>query len=320
MFLNILLQINKINKYLVVIQIGCNITGIISNTFMFIVYSVKDLRKISISTYFCAIAVVNLFLHVFHIIGLFAYFGYNITSTSKLTCILFPYLISFTGSCSAWLDTAAGFDRFLVILYPASFSFLRKLRFQAFIILIIIVANMGIYLHTAFNTEMRAIGSKNHTSYLCTLSDQASLSIMYTNFFTASVVPFLLMGISSTATFIGVLKSRNRIKTSHQKDQSMNIRDIKFGVTIISLNVLFFIMTAPSLILSVFFQNTNAFSNYTHVILKRITEFIHDLFYSISFFVQVVVNSHVRSELMKLMGRGLNKFGLSQNTASSAVK
>ena len=312
--------LDQINKFLIGTQIGCNMLGLLGNTFMLVVYSAKNMRKISISTYFCAIAVVNLLFHVLRIIGISSFFGYEIISSSELSCNLFLYLTYLTASSSAWLDTAAGFDRLLVILYPTRFMFLRKLRIQALIISTIIVANIGIYLHTAFKNKLFVLYSKNETlHYICGFKDKsASVSVMFTDFFTASIVPFLLMAISSTVTFRGVLKSRNRIKTSLQTDQSINLRDLKFGVTIISLNILFVVMTAPTLILTVFFQNPYGVGQNTFMMLNRISSLFHDLFFAISFLVQVAVNSHVRGELLRLMGRGLNKVGISQKTTANS--
>lgn len=314
------MNISKIDNIVNHLRFVLYIAAFLINTLMFVVYLRKNLRKISVSTYIITIAIAYLILNVFFTMDI-AFFKLRniILNYSEFSCQFYIYLTMLPGPLSAWLETAAGFDRFLIVIFPAKFVFLRKLRFQMLIIMAISVFIMGVYLNSAFKYHID-FKMLNMTGRACFPNIKDFKSIEYPELFVGSTIPFVLMAFSSTATFLGILKSRNRLQTALRSDQMRRTRsrDIKFGVTMISLNILFLLMVMPYSLRTLYYILTKNFrSNLTEYILARISKILRELFYSFYFLLQISVNSHVRNELLRLVRNGLKRIKTLQSTFNS---
>lgn len=99
--INLLLFVFQINLTKLDIRLGVAIFGIVGNLLMLFVYSRKNMRKITVSTYFRVIAVVNLLMNVANIIiYVFAKILYDMYDSTEFSCKFVHYLFALPGPIS----------------------------------------------------------------------------------------------------------------------------------------------------------------------------------------------------------------------------
>ena len=125
--------------------------GVPGNLLMFILFGQRTLRKLTISPYFRLMAISNIYT-VLNWTRLFmeVMFDFYLLDVSEVVCRIGMFLISIAGPISSWCLVAAGIDRFLTIVYPNKFSFLKKPQFSLIISVIIFIYNFGFYSHVLF--------------------------------------------------------------------------------------------------------------------------------------------------------------------------
>lgn len=283
--------------------------GLAGNTLMYIIFARKGLKNLSLSIYFRAMAIVNLFITInWAKIFLMYEFDYYITERAIFLCKSINYLIFAAGPISAWIQVATGIDRFLTIIHPNRFKITQKYSFQVAVIAVIFAYNMIFYFHMLFDLELIYDNSSNSSS--CWSYDSQAISI--SDFVNTALLPFSLMFASSVATIYGVIASRRRLRkdTDFRKyspqDCRVFARDVRFGITIIVLNVIFFVTNAPSpLSNAIAMNNFNSDSNSVHILFATST-FSYYSFYCLIFYLQLAVNSLVRRHFLTLLGLRFN--------------
>lgn len=231
---------------------------------------------------------------------------YDFFGMSAFACKFGNYFLSLLGPLSSWLEVLAGFDRFFTVVYPSKFRLVRKPRFQIASILLIIFVNCAIYAYQIF--EYKFIRFEADEIGTCRIFGWHDPIIDLIN---ASCVPFALMLFTSVCMFSELLKSRRRIKSSQIRQVRLR-RDLKFGVNMIILNVLFFLLTSPYRVVSIFPYGLFRFHPIKQCLVYMTVEILFDLFFEVNFYAQLVSNSLVRAEFMRLsrifLPRFLNNF------------
>lgn len=301
--------------------------GFVGNSIMFILFSKRSLTKLTVSIYFRTMALVNLYINLNLIkIFLFSQYKYALVDQSQLLCKTIAYLTYFTGPLSAWLLVSAGFDRLFAILYPIRFQFFLKPRTSLILTVILVIYNMIFYFHLWFTVTIRPLKTEfniiTNSSEIILMCQKSFGSEFYlTDLVNSAFIPFLFMSCSSMAILKGVLSSRGRIR-KFQKESSYNTsrecsmistrssglnrrsvksRDLKFGITMIILNVFFFITNAPYPIFNFVKDYARIPFSSENYFLSNLTIVFYYFFYSSVFYVQVGSNSLVRREFLKLI-------------------
>lgn len=289
--------------------------GLIGNILLFFVYSQPSLRRLSVSIYFRCLAVMSswqilfffLIIPNFNRLALSSQVFYKIISYVSELCL--PIL--------SWLEVAATLDRFLTILFSMRVKFIKKKSIQLAIVASVIIYNMIFYSCILFKLEI-----PNLENIFTFLAFRETMNMM--NLYNSSIVPFAIMILLSIATFSGVLRAHIRMKSSSSNVRRTNnrtlVRDIKFGATLVVLNLFYFIFI-------VFYRlqdyiDINPF--YNHSMVYRVFEIIQrDLsqyYYQISFFIQIAVNSLVRKETLSLAKRVLSIFPYFRNILQDSIR
>lgn len=110
------------------------------------------------------------------------------------------------------------------------------------------------------------------------------------------------MLLSSISTFVAIHRSRRRIKSVSQVNSIS--RGVRLGLTMIFLNISFFLVNVPMPLfnaLTIYTNLKNKTDRYTIFILESIIMLLFFSFYSISFYIQLVTNSLVRGEFKGLL-------------------
>lgn len=282
------------------LQITMHLLGLIGELLMFVVYYQRGLCKLSVSVYFRIMASVGLIKSVFFFsimrnLQVFSNFSHSIFETSVYINNLFVPI-------SVWLEVTASLDRFVAISFPTRFKFIHKRPFQR-TAMILLVFNTALYASTIYSKKTASeLNSADRSRYFFRLNIMDLVNSL--------ALPFLLMMLMSIATFVGVVRVHKRMRSSNGRGggRSQNrklIRDIKFGVTILILNILFFIFI--SLYRLYKFIPFNPFDScaqpFWHLLFVSVIMNISEYYYLSNFYFQLSVNSVVRSELFKIFKR-----------------
>lgn len=193
-----------------------------------------------------------------------------------------------------WLEVAASFDRFLTIVFlPTRFKSIQKPIVQQTILALILIYNLLFYSEILIN----------YTNSSSQIEWANTLNLM--EFVSTSVVPFLVMLTLTIATLYGVLRAHLRMKSAETNNSYHRTlrRDVKFGVTMIVLNVLFFVFNVLYRVhtvvgISPFSAQKQSFS---FLVFGSILAALPEVYYSINLYVQLAVNSLLRHQLNALV-------------------
>lgn len=284
--------------------------GIIANTLMFAVFCGPSLRKHSVSVYFRAMSMSDVVMNIFFFTFVYEYAsGLDLKSTSDFSCKFLAFLLFFMTPLSAWYLVAAGLDRFLTIVFPTKFLFIKKPRFSVSLCFLILVYSFAYNFYLFFNFDFvtlnRTKNAENSTYFVinsyCVFKNVKLFSTA--DFINTCLLPFVIMVTSTIATTIGVLTTHRRMKKFVQAQQlrKTQLRDIKFGVSMIILNLVFLVLKIPNIL--IFISNSldlNTLFSGNFVIINYVVEIIFSLLYTINFFLQLASNSLVRKQFVRL--------------------
>jgi hypothetical protein len=296
--------------------------GLVGNTLMFIVYTTqKRLKRLSVSIYFRIMAIINLYITLNWIkIFLIKQYNYYIANQSAFLCKSVYYLIYWTGPMSSWLCVLVSVDSFLKIAFPNRFQNLHKLKNQLIIIALALIYNMAYYFFMLFDFNFKAVSSQplshienNHTNtsgsdsspskiYKCLPSNE--LLLFWLDLINSALLPFIFRLVLSLFSILVIVKSRQTLMISAETtnadaiNKSRRQRDIKFGLTTIFLNLVFFVLNAPNPFYSAvtFFLDINPeLANMLDMLFLA----FYYAYYALIFYLQLIVNNVVREELLK---------------------
>ena len=301
----LIIQILIFQKYETIFRLVLHLAGLLGSLIMFAVYLQPNLRQLSVSIYFRWLAIFCALDN--------SYFIYSVidrlTSAPKISSLIckFSYfLLNFLGSCTVWFEVVAGFDRCLTIVVPLKCRFIQKLWFKRIVVLATIFYNMAFYSIDLIFYDVVINVSQNITYHKCKIENESVFFIL--KFLNSSAIPFVLMLGLTILTFIGVLRAHKKIRSNIAIEQAARIRrkDIKFGITIIFSNILFFILSfvrSLFLVLKLNLFNRNDSFVSIFVFQAALNDSVY-VYYATIFYAQLVVNSLVRKELGNLIKRG----------------
>ena len=294
------------------------VLGLIGNVLMFVVFSKRRLRKLSISIYFQSIALVNLYITINWVKQYLIYVeDYYLINESAFLCKAINFTIFVAGPTSAWIQVAAGIDRFLItIVSPTSkFKLIQKRSFQIAIVAFIFIYNSAYYFHMLFDYNLIVTiennsnnDSSDYSFYAsCENNDDRTIYIMM-DLLNNTLVPFIVMIGFTSATIYGVLKAHRRANnsvslSSSEQAHRVRMRDIKFAVTMIVLNFVFLILNAPNPIIGIIIDYSYVDENNSDMFYRlRIWDLFSYYFYYMSvFYFQLAVNSLVRNQFFEIL-------------------
>ena len=287
------------------IIVGSIITCIIvicfcSNILAFVIFSRKKFHHTIFYTYFRIMILIDQFSYLIRIDILLNIFGLStFRSISPFSCKLISFLIPFTRSILPWILVLISIDRMLSIVCPNRFYIRKKPLFQMSLCFIVLLTSACLSIRFIFETNFEYSStnrrdnnsSQNSSTTLLAVKNICNDRItMIYDLFYYTLIPFLLMFISTIITIKFIYESRKKSNNNKTK-----IKDIRFAITSITLNILFFLFYFP-LFFFFFLEN---FIN----ISEEMSEFISNIFRAILylysgslFFSTLIVNSLFRQE------------------------
>lgn len=298
------IQLDEIDRIEEAIKITMHCAGLVGSVCMFAVYTRPCLRRLSLSAYFRVMAIVCFIQNTANLIQL--RYHDEIVQFSEHLFFLFVYIQYLLVPISAWLELLASLDRFLSILFAYKLNFFMKPRFQYVSIASVIILNSILYIHNLLGVrlvcEIFNVSTRDIKSVL-----KLREMVFLVDLVTSSVAPFVVMTVLSVSTLVAIIRVHSRIKRSNQSSSSLSVarllRDIRFGVTMIVLNSLFFVFVAPYRLNFIF--GLNPFKPYSQMLANYVFDLVLndvvDYYFILNFYFQLAVNSLVRREMAKLL-------------------
>lgn len=315
------------------------ITGMCGNILGFIVMSRKKLRHsgiISMNRYIFLtdISFLIQIIIVYQQISL----SYDPTTSSRAFCKLFNYINYVCAPLSSNILAYISFERLMSIKNINNKMSLSKPLTQKLFLLCVLLFNLayycGILIYTDivefnlddsssrrlntmndYEIENVTINNNNDTKNdeFCDFIDKFSLDLYsYMDLFDNSVIPFILMFISSSLLSYAIFKSRNKMKLkANLTDRRKFTKDFKFTTCSICQNLAYAFLQIPVhvciFVLPEYWKSTiYVFSLY--------------LFYgsySCNFYVMIFLNSIIRDEFYAFLGiKKIKKNAISITTFS----
>lgn len=282
------------NAFNWVMNIITVLMGLIGHVITFIVFSRSSFRKNSISIYCCVLAIFdsNILSHaVMNLIILIN--GYSAAFSSDIACKLYAYIMYAFGSIPGWILIAFSIDKLLSLRRLT--GTMKRPIFHYSIITAIVLIHLMLYIMIPIYLRPVFIPGYGVICDASTLSFSETLNIVYMA--ESSIIPFIIMFITSIITIKLLWKSRRQVEMVGNLSSQQNkrkSRDRMFALTSLTFNILFIVLKMPLLIcLTIGFAFLN---NYV----LEVAILLYFLNFSIGFFVHFVSNSLFRRELFIL--------------------
>jgi hypothetical protein len=293
------MELSLINKILNHICAFIGIVSLVASLFAIIVFSRKKFHNTIFSTYFRLES-------IFDMLSILVRINYflkrnklnDLKDISNATCKLYVFIDLFIRSISAWILVLISFDRFLSIVFPTRFLFRKKFRLQLFACLILFSSNILFSVPIALTYEIyNIVEFENKTFIMCYMTNPY-YNLVYVAL--TIIVPFILMFIFTLITLSFIYKSRrNATSTANNK-----IKDLRFAVTSISLNISFFVLIFPEgffVVLDFILFHMSLIEEDAEYIIYDTFLIMSFLHYGSTFYLTLIVNSIFRKELFDLI-------------------
>lgn len=271
------------------------VLGIIGNIISFIVFSRPTFQKNSVSIYFRALAIFDMFIIYSAILDFYyIFYEYFIPNYSNSVCVACTYSYYTLGSITGWILISFSIDR-VQSLKKVTNTMKRPIVHYSVIIAIFLVLLL-LYIEIPIYLRLSPIEIYGTTFYVCDpslLPFGKVINIIY--IVDGSILPFVIMTISSLVTIKLLRDSRSHVGTFLMADNKRKNRDNKFAITSLAFNFLFIVLKMPLVIVITIGYN---FVNYYFL---QIAILLFFLDYSIKFFVHFVSNCLFRRELFILL-------------------
>ena len=268
--------------------------GIIANILCIIVFLRKTFRNNSISTYCIGLAICELLTIPAFITDVYN-LSYNIylPDHSNWFCKLYFYIVCFLASIQSWIMVAFSVDK-LLSMRVNTIAILKKKWFQCSVVVGIVCFSNGLFLYVPILLRVRDIAPGIP---FCDPNTIPFFNVhLFLYIFETTLIPFIVMTITSILTIRLLIKSRNSVANNGQVANDRKYRDRKYAISSISLNITFIILRLP---LTIFYILFGYYSLYDPYFYKVIYLFYY-LDMSMNFFIHMLSNSLFRREFLVL--------------------
>ena len=270
------------------------IIGMIGNTIVILVFSRKAFNKYTSKNYFCALSIIDIFNSIMIIIYHPDAFQSYFICVSQLTCKLTDFSWYFLPASSSWLLVFIGIDRLVLVRYRRIKIFEQK-KMQLSIICVILAWNFSVYverLHFS-SLELNNTNDSCNTNSVCDIfEEEAAYVSSWIDLVNSTITPFLIMITCSSMIIHSIFIARKKFYLNLNKSKaalSKLKKDIRFSITIVTLDMLFFICNLPICVYYFFnFENDFVFCS---------LDMLFYLQFITNFFIYFCLNPEFQREL-----------------------
>jgi hypothetical protein len=291
------------NFYLVIFSLGT-----LGNLISIIIFSRKKFKNTIFSTYYRLITIYDILTLLSIIIDIYPDFKFNtnLQRVSDFFCRFTDHYNYSMPTISVWTLSVISVDRFFSIFLPFKLKLRKTKSFQLTVCILIVIYNL-IFYFPLFYSNLEMVNSNNESNsssnqFECIIFNPNGL-IDWMDFFNASLIPFVVMTISNGFILMKIFhRSRKRSKMIGS-DSKTNTRDIKYALTSIAMNVLFFIFNFPITLFFLVKNYINFDSDYEQIgdLINLVVSLLFYSNFALLFLTSVLSNSLFREEFIKIV-------------------
>lgn len=300
----------SIEYLMIILPLSTLILGIIGNVVGFLVFTRKRFYKLSVRN-ICRFLAVTDTICLIQIIEDYSTFAPR--SFSHISCKILRFFNFSLGPISAWLLVYITIERFISIAFPKKSVLFQKRKYQVSFVVIITAFNTVFYLPVIVFVKLLE-NTENISQNLTPSEPNCDFEtyglktvISLLDLANSTLLPFFLMFVNSVLIIYSIFKSRKRMVSkgpANKANKSLK-KDIRFAITTIFLNVIFFILNLP--ICAIGFLSIE-FS----FLFIQTTVYIYYCNFAVNFYIFFFFNSIFRDECLIMFG--LRKLRLHHNT------
>jgi hypothetical protein len=288
----------------------------------FIVFSRKKFHNTVFWVYYRALFFSDTFTLSISIFDYLQFFyGIFIETFSSFLCKSYFFLYSVMPATTSWILVVIGLDRMISIIRPKKFSFKNKTKFQLTVCFLILMWNATYYIPViVYNEQVEFVFLINQTNTSDTFNscliqiDYQDILVRVMEILNSVIIPFILMFIFTSTTIVFLFHSRKKITHSNFNNNnsatqrnSTHLRDRKFAITSVAVNLFYLISVFPKTCMIVVFFNSNRQMNSEEVIINDFTYSLYFLNFASLFFINILVNHFFRKEFLNMLTRKISK-------------
>ena len=278
------------------VQVVLGMIGIIGNMLAFAVFLRKPFRKNSYAFYFRLLSWTESFvlLHTFRHWARVV-LGMDLNLVGALFCRLNEFHPFVSAATSNWLRMLILTDRCIQIIYPNQFKFIKTRLFQIGAVLLIITYNVSLHIKLPLNYRLESINS----TLICFIPHEIlayNLFMIFVNL----VISTIISTVITVRLISFIYSSRRRLRNRLSKPHSSVLKDRKFAISSIGINIF-------SLIGQIFFISSTLFAYSSPQISSSQIDMVFTLAITIAifynafvFYVSLFMNSMFSKEFFGL--------------------
>jgi len=260
--------------------------GIPGNFMIIYIYTRENFRKVPMFRYF----IVSTLFETINLLLYWPLISSSINSNS-LFCKLSQYLSYLVSLNISWIGVLVSIDRYLSIKYPYKFKFRSEFIYQMIFIISILIISILINIPIA-----HYYSSYNNT---CDIKDEEiSLKINIIDLLVSTVIPFIIMILSSA--LIGSYLIKNKMKF---KDKTLD-KEKQLIKILFSMDIFFFICYSPYSVYAILEAKNNIddSSKSYYEKLYLFVNFVLLIYCSFGFFMHLICNIQFRKYFFTMVG------------------
>lgn len=277
-----------------------SIFNVITNTLCLIVFMQKKFRSTSTGFYLPCLAVADL-AQTYLILGYYVQeFDILIATVSNFFCKLQNFLGSTLPLLPSWVLVVIAVDRFISVSFVQYSSILNKRSTKisvitCLVLIVCLINSVQFYLY-------RLVTVNNSSATVCTVPKEymaiTAQFKMYICVMMTTGLPFFIMTGANVLTTCKLMRSKKQVLAKNKNGMK---KEMKFGATMIALNVLFSVFNTPVCTLFVLIKYSFVSSD-SYSFAFFALGFFRYAHSCLQFFLYLSVNRIFRSEFIRLVG------------------
>ena len=214
--------------------------------------------------------------------------GLNLIIISSVGCKIYQYFNYGLDALSPFCLVYISVEKFISIAYPNKRLILKKKNIQIYYFVSLCVFNIFYHLNVPISYDTVTI---SNTTTICFFNnDENQLTVTLMDLIDFILIPFILMIIFSTLLIITIFKSRSKVNNSLKENKRLK-KDIKFSISLLSMNLLFILLNLP--------DEIDLFLPFNNEIYSPLAQ-LCNLSFAINFYLILFTNSLFRKEFISL--------------------
>jgi hypothetical protein len=222
----------------------------------------------------------------------------NIDSTSIVICKLGEFTGFVFASMSVWLLALIAFDRMISIVYPSSrlAPLIQKRAFQSALVLLIFLVSFFLYIPMPINYTF----IETLTNNTCFLDNATTTLVDWLHLVNLLLVTLVVNNVFTAIMLVCIRRSSRKVSLwANCQTRKRELRDRKFAINSIMLNVTCFVCKMPLLVCQLLLIYMNVTPDMARMLfIIGVTIFAVDN--ASSLFVNVLVNSIFKEEFLDM--------------------